>query len=267
MLAKHITVIGALVAASSTVQAQDISITIENLQHDGGFFFTPFWVGVHDGSFDTYSGGEPSSNFPGLEALAEEGDTGPFSTSFASITGGVGRDTTILEMGGDGHPTLAPGESASAVLDVSDPLTNRYFSYASMIIPSNDLFVANGNPFAHELFDAGGNFNGPVEILIFGRDVVDNGTEVNDAFGGAAFSANGGAGVDENGLLRDFFTDLGPDSQYLASFIGSDTATGDTITAAFSPDKAIARITVVPAPGAIGILAGGILIGARRRRR
>lgn len=53
-------------------QLQEVTVSITNLAPDGGTLQTPFWVGFHDG-FDTYDRGRPVS--PGLESLAEDGDT------------------------------------------------------------------------------------------------------------------------------------------------------------------------------------------------
>ena len=248
--------------------ADEISITIENTNPDEGFFLTPFWVSVHNGGFDSYNHGEFATNFPGITEIAENGNTGPISDAFAASGAGAagGVDATIIA-DTIGPPVFNPGESATFNLNVGDTMVNRYFSYASMVIPSNDLFVANGDPFAHELFDVGGNFIGPVEILIFGRDVNDNGTEVNNAFGDAAFSANDGQSVPEFAVIRSFFTDAG-DDDYLASFLGTQTVSGDTINEVFGADDLIARITidVVPAPGAAALF-GVALLGTRRRRR
>ena len=252
-------------ALAGTAFAQQVTITFENPQDTGGFFFTPAWVGLHDGSFDSYDGGTLASNWPGLTELAEDGNTGPISAAFTAATGGVGVDGTLL--GSDGHPTLAPGETGSITLDPLDASTNRYFSYATMLVPSNDLFAANGSPFAHEVFDAMGNFNGPITIDIFGASLNDNGTEVNDALGGAAFSANGGTATDENVVIRNFFEGdaLAADALYVASFVGSNTATGELITHAFGPDKLIGRITIVPEPATAALLLFGGLLALRRR--
>lgn len=255
--------------AISLASADQISITVENTSPDGGFFMTPFWVAAHNGGFDSYDGGTLASGWPGLTEIAEGGDTGPISAAFAASAAGQagGLDATITAIMGNGDaPVFSPGESTTFQMDIGDPTVNRYFSYASMIIPSNDLFIANGNPVAHMLFDAAGNFSGPVTIEIYGSDVNDNGTEVNDALGGAAFSANGGVSIDEKNLIRDFFSD-GGDAAYLNSFLGSQTANGATITSAFGANDLIARITIVPAPGAMALLAAPIAVGRRRRRR
>ncbi len=249
-------------------QAEEVTITIENLMQKDSFFFTPFWAAVHNGGFDSYDPGTFASMWPGLTELAEEGDTGPIGDAFmmsaAGMAGGV--QTTITAVSGMGDaPVFSPGESTSLTLNIGDATINRYFSYASMVVPSNDLFVANSNPTAYELFDAAGNFIGPVVIDIYGSSVNDNGSEVNNALGGAAFSANGGVGVDENELIRSFFTNPG-DADYLSSFLGSQTGNGATINTTFQPGELIGRITIVPAPGALAAMSVlGLAFGRRRR--
>lgn len=254
-----------LAALGTAAGAQQITVTIENTMAADSFFFTPVWIAAHDGSFDVYDGGTFASGWPGLTEIAEGGDTSVLSSHFMSLQPD-GRDATVTAVAFDGDaPVFSPGESTSYVLGVGDASVNRYFSFASMVIPSNDLFFGNGDPTAHELFDGSGDFNGPIVIEIYGRDVNDNGTEVNDAFGGAAFSANGGADQDEMELIRDFFTDPG-DEAYLASFIGSMTGNGATIGSAFAADELIARITIVPTPGTAAVLGLAGLAGVRRRR-
>ena len=56
---------------------------------------------------------------------------------------------------------------------------NRFFSYASMVIPSNDAFIASADPTAHAVFDELGNFVGG-SFVVYGSRVRDAGTEVND---------------------------------------------------------------------------------------
>lgn len=212
-----------------------LQITIESLAPDGGISQTPFWVGVHDGRFDLGTAGRSASRFGGLELLAEEGDTSGVSDRFAATSSGV--DTTITSPAGfAGAPVFEPGEVVMQTLDVPDPDRNRYFSYASMIIPSNDAFSANLNSREVELFDRQGRFRGPQTINIFGRNVWDAGTEVNDPFGGAAFSTEGGGSVEENGVIHRL--------TQLDDFIGSGLPTGSTLVSAFSPDTLLARITI-----------------------
>jgi len=235
----------AAIAALAPSAVAEITVTIENTNPEGGFFLTPVWIGIHDGTFDTNDAGVPAAMFPGLTEIAEGGDTAPLSGALCSAGAGGSalQSTVIAPLGAGGAPVLDPGESTSFTIDEGDPTINRYFSFASMVIPSNDLFVANGDPMGHMLFDESGVFTGPIVIEIVGAAVNDNGTEVNDADGGAAFSANGGMGVGESGVIRAFFTDPN-DGPYLDSFIGSMTANGLTITTPFTAGDVIARIMI-----------------------
>jgi len=247
-----------LAALGALAHADDITITVENTMPSDGFFFTPVWLAAHDGSFNTYDTGTMASDWSGLTELAEGGDTSLVSARFAAMNPG-GADATLAAVAGMGDaPVFSPGESASMTLNIGDASVNRYFSFASMIIPSNDLFMGNDDPMAYELFDAMGNFNGPLIIEIYG-------TDVNDAFGGAAFSANGGMSVDEAVNIRAFFSDSGDDA-YLDSFLGSMTGDGSIIGSTFGPEDLIARITIVPAPASLSLLGIGGLGLIRRRR-
>ncbi len=249
-----------------------VSVTIENTLASDGFSFTPFWISAHNGGFDSYDGGASAFNFPGLTEIAENGNTGPLSEAFTNSAAGAagGTQATVASFAFDGDaPVFSGGESTTFDLDVGDASTNRYFSYASMVVPSNDLFVANGGPTAHELFDAMGNFNGTTIIEIYGRDVNDNGTEFNSATNDAAFSANDGQSIPEFTNIRGLFTD-DSDADYLDSFLGSNTGNGGTIGSTFGADDLIARITItaVPAPSsAMALLGGGLLVTRRRRTK
>lgn len=176
-----------------------VSVKIENLAPASGGFLTPVWVGFHDGSFDVATLGEAVS--PGLESLAEDGATGGLSQEFLGSGAGL-VDGTIIS---DGDiPPIAPGGTAHMTF-LLDPTaeTSRYASFASMVIPSNDAFVANLDPMAHAVFDADGNFVGG-SFLVLGSSVYDAGTEVNDelpentAFFGQSAPNTGG---DENGTV------------------------------------------------------------------
>jgi MYXO-CTERM domain-containing protein len=257
-------------AIASIASAEAITVSIENTLASDSFFFTPVWIAAHNGGFDSYDGGDFASNFPGITSLAETGNTAPISDAFSASAAGIagGAQATVTSSAFDGDaPVFSPGESTTFDLDVGDASINRYFSYASMLVPSNDLFFANGSAFAHEIFDVDGNFTGTTVIEIFGRDINDNGTEINSAANDAAFSTNDGQSLPENVVIRNLFTDDG-DAGYLDSFIGSTTANGATIGSSFGADDLVARITItqVPSPSGLLTLAGGGLILARRRR-
>ncbi len=149
----------------------EVRVTIENLAPEDGTFLTPVWVGFQDGGFDTYDSGAPLT--VGGERLAEDGNVMVLSEEFLDSGAGV-VDGAV----GDGP--IAPGETVTATFTLdSNDARSRFLDYFTMILLSNDAFVANGNPEAHEIFDEDGNFVG-VDFMVLGSEVNDGGTEVND---------------------------------------------------------------------------------------
>jgi hypothetical protein len=189
----------------------EVTVSIENLSPANGTFLTPLWFGFHDGTFDLYDRGRPVS--PGLESLAEDGATELISQEFDLAGFGTVQGTIP---GTEGTPgPIDPGETASFTvqLDGSDP-SSQFFSYASMIIPSNDFFIANGNERAHALFDEQGNFIG-ADFILLGTNVLDAGSEENDEVpANTAFFGQmaPNTGISENGVvtLAEGFIPDGP---------------------------------------------------------
>ena len=170
------TAIISILFLTTTVQATvGVRVIIENLAPADGTWLTPVWVGFHDGSFDTFNMQTAASE--ALERLAEDGNASPIFAAFelsshGTVQGVIPADTGI--------PPIAPGETATMtfVVDNLDP-DNAYFSYLAMVIPSNDAFIGNADPQTHRLFDGYGNFLGGF-FTIYGTDVLDAGTEIND---------------------------------------------------------------------------------------
>ena len=224
-------------SSSDDASAGDAAVqfTFENLQPADGFFFTEPWVGLHDGGFDLFNDGERAS--PGLESLAEGGNTELLGEEFAA----PGRLQTTI---GNGEVQfISPGEIIEGSIDIINPAAYRYFSFASMMIPSNDAFFGNEDPTAYELFDADGNFTGPVTIDLYAADIYDSGTEVNDALGAAGFSlgpdgTGGGESTDDPTGTVAVHPDL------LENILGIQTAAGTTVTNGLTAEEPIARITV-----------------------
>ncbi|WP_197524657.1 spondin domain-containing protein [Botrimarina hoheduenensis] len=248
----------AALLVSSAAVAQPLTITVENLSGTDGFFLTPVWYGFHNGSFDLFSPGSPAS--PGLEALAEDGIVSVLQGEFAA----PGRLQGVIAnpAGFPGAPIIDAGETATTQVTPINPAGYRYFSYASMVIPSNDAFIGNGNPTAYEIFNAAGEFNGTRVIEIFGSNIWDSGTEVNDTFG-AAFSTVGGTATDEGGVVA-LHTGL-------ANFEGTGTPAGFNVAVGAAPGAGdlIARITIsqVPEPASLGLIGTIVMAAAGARRR
>lgn len=193
-----------IIAATNSIQQAKAdgtvykgTILVDNMAPENGTCQTPTWFGIHKGSFDTYNRGEATS--AELERLAEDGTVGPISEAFLATDGAV-LDGTV------GGAPLCPGMKAAFPFEITaKPGTPLYFSYASMVLPSNDAFLSNGDPMAHMIVDNDGNF---VEVVIqdTGADVLDAGTEVNDesntttAFFGQSAPNTGTA---ENGVVTE----------------------------------------------------------------
>lgn len=243
-------------ASSLGAQSFTVNITLENLGPSGGLYLTPVFTGFHDGSFDIFDAGTAASS--ALEDVAEIGVTSGLESLFAASQGSSG----IFATTANGGP-FAPGSSTSfqLTLDVS---ANRYLSFASMVIPSNDTFL--GNDDAIELFDAMGNFNA-VSLTYTGAMAYDAGTELNDASVGPAFvvgqvGTDGGA---EGGVVM-----LQSDLSALDEFIGASLPVGGTLGSALSSsDLFRISVTAIPEPGMVGPLLGLAVLGLviRRRRR
>ncbi|NET35143.1 MAG: PEP-CTERM sorting domain-containing protein [Cyanothece sp. SIO1E1] len=272
---------GAILGLGETAIAAQLKVTVENPAPLGGVAWSPFWFGFHDGTFDTFNVGESATS--AIELVAEEGITSPdvdnpVGTSLSDDLLSSGAGTVFGEIKSSPRPTdlfaapdFFPGEVDSVIVEVdgSSP-TSQYFSYASMLVPSNDGFFANDDPLAYRIFDADGNFM-PTTITVLGTEILDAGTEVNTEDPDTTPGLNqhvfffgeteGGVilphpGFNPGGAVLTQFDSLYPEANFLA------------------PGYEIAKITIeevesVPeSTTAIGTsLVGALFFGLSRRRR
>ncbi|NES75910.1 MULTISPECIES: spondin domain-containing protein [Okeania] len=233
--------VSSVITTASVAQALTLKVEVENLGLDGGVALTPVWVGFHDGSFDSYNGGLPSEK--GLERIAEDGNTMPISIDFLAnktyVQGGMSGvfDSTQVGTrvdGAIGGGPITAETMAMSTFDVTPDESNRWFSYVSMVLPSNDYYVANGNPFAWDLMDL---FTGNQSQISFNiglpGTVNDAGTEVNNfstSAGNGLFpelpAGQGGQnqGADENGVNANV---ADPYANFLNRPTNFDTAFAD----------------------------------------
>ncbi len=219
----------ALISAFSA-QSTEVQVKIENLTDTGGVFFTPVWVGFHDGSFDSYDTGAVAT--AGIERIAEDGDASELSSLFVSSTV-TGIDAVVLNPEGfEGAPVYEPGSVSTEVFDL-DPSTQSYLSYASMIIPSNDAFVANSGPQDHQIFNEDGEFIGPFTFVVYGTQVRDAGTEDNTETDAAFLNQSAGnTGVttsDNISVHPGFNGSIGNPEATPVNILGGTVASGDVI--------------------------------------
>lgn len=286
--------VGGLLMGAEQAQAAHIAqveVEITNLSPMGGVEITPVWVGFHDGSFDSYDGGLSAQE--GLERIAEDGNTGVLSADFLDgytyVDGGTSARVLTAQTTGrvdgtlvspSGPPPLAPGETATQAFTIATDGSNRYFSYASMVLPSNDYFIANGNAMMHDLMSLYGAPVGTEITFFIGQVVNDAGTEVNDFATSAAnglfpqLGLGGGqgapnTGADENGVVANI---VGiPYSGFLNSPANLDT-NPDAALINFADSglyaNGIASVTIrtIPEPASAALLGLGGLLMTRRRR-
>ena len=276
----------ASVPATAASAASMLSITVENLTGEGGFSFTPLYLGFHDGSFDAFDVGQTAS--AGVELLAELGVPGPGSEPGTIANERLQADPdsegAVIAAPGNGVPTIDPGETVTRTVEVERAASNQYLTFLSMLVPSNDTFFGNDNPFAYQLFDDQGRFNGPLTIDITAEIFYDAGTEVNSAVDGPAFVVDTGnpafpggadaqAGTAENGVIV-----LAGNPVLGFESVSTPVGMLDDSLLRFADDRAgfsFARITIgetvapvpLPAGAWLGLSALGALGGLRAMRR
>ena len=254
---KHVVAAGlATLITGSVAHAVEIQVDFTNDAPAGGTYLTPAWVGFHDGSFDTFDAGAGAS--AALEALAEDGNTGPLFASFASADGMAG-----------GAP-VAPGATVSTVVSVDADGSDDFFSFASMVLPSTDYFIGNDSPTATSIAGLLDGTFSQVTISVIG--VFDAGTEVNTfdtSAGNPLFGIPGGQGVPgegtaENGLVTLVTVPYGNYPDPGVDISGLDFSTYDSV-ATFT-----LSVVPIPVPAALPLMlsaVGGLAFTHRRSRR
>jgi hypothetical protein len=239
-------------------EAVNVRITIDNIAPSTptGLYFTRVWTGFHDGSFELFEVGTAAS--AELRTVAEVGNVVPLDTLFhGSVSNGVSAVT--INPTGPGGSVFNPGSTISFDLNL-DPGANRYLSFASMLIPSNDTFFGANSL---EIFDGTGTLIGG-SWTFGGTGSYDAGTEENDLSFGAAFipgntSSQGTPTVGGIVALQS--------ASALDELLGVMTNAGTTIGTT-SGDIFRISVTAVPEPSALGFLVGlGALVTTLRRRR
>ena len=248
--------IAALVAigASSAHAAQrQVTITVENLAGPTGTVVAPLHFGFHQGSYDAFDIGQVAG--AAIQRVAEMGAGDLYLPAFAAADPGA----TLGTVGGG---PLMPGLSTSHGVTV-DVGQNPYFSFAAMVVPSNDFFLGNDSPTAYRVFDAGGNLAIP-SIVVKAGQLWDAGTEVFDP-AAAAFVGNAALRGDQHSVVALNFAEF-------AAFNGLTTGAGYTFNSGMTAGTDVYRISFVaapvPEPQTWALMLGGLLTtGWLARRR
>lgn len=234
-------------AAAFQTQAVELKVTVENLNPEGGLYFTPVWVGFHGGDFDLFDSGSAATE--GLERMAEDGDVTVLRTEFSA---NAGMDDIIFnEPGFAGAPIFDPGQKSMEIYDL-DPNSHQYFSFVTMVIPSNDAFIGNDDAMAYQLFNDNGEFNGPLSFVVYGNQVYDAGTEANTETEAAFFNQmtpdTGTTTQDDIQIHTGFNGSVGNPNGTPVNFLGGSLPPGNTLDAVAGdftqPGQMMMRITI-----------------------
>jgi hypothetical protein len=247
--------VGAALAAvfiAAPSPASEIQITVTNDQPSGGFALAPVWFGIQNGTFNAFTSGSSASSQ--ITTLAQSGNTAPLMSHFA----GQGDQTTLTS--GQSVKQFLPGQSASTVLNVSNPAVDQFLSFAAMAVPSNDFFIGNATPL--RIFDSSGHFLGPMTIQVHGSDVWDSDTEVQSNSVALTFiqGQTPGSGTQiTNGAITSLFGESTATS-FLQSIDGLTTIAGYPISHVLSSTDPYVTIQIssVPEPASLVIFGTGL---------
>ncbi len=248
----------ALSAAAVTAHAAIVSVTvtIENLAPAEGIAFAPLHVGFANGTFDAFNNGEVAT--APIISVAEGGSGSLWQPAFGAAEPLAVRGT----IGG----LLLSGAMASSTFTVNT-VQNPFFTFASMVVPSNDFFIGNDSATRFRLFDADGNLL-LAQILQEADDIWDAGSELFDP-AAAAFVGDNDLRTPQGGVVSFNFSEL-------EGFNGFTTGAGYTFMSNLRADTPIFRISfdsrviAVPAPASAALAGLGLLALpwlARRRTR
>lgn len=265
MVRKSALMMAGLVAGMgvSSADAVLIEVQVESLVPSTGVTFAPLRVGFHSGVFDAFDAGsaapllgEADISAAPIVSIAESGSGVTWFPAFEAADPTATLGTVVSDPAGP----LTPGQTATAVFDV-DPTINPYFTFAAMVVPSNDQFIGNDSPTAYTLLDAEGNLliN---EIIQTGADVWDAGSETADV-AAAAFLAGS-----DNSLRTNENDVVSLDISEFATYDGLETAAGyffDSDTLTSSGEIYRISFSVVPEPASAS-MAGLLGLGLIRRR-
>ncbi len=234
----------------------DVKVTVENLAPGNSISFAPLRIGFHSGIFDAFNDGQVAT--APIISVAEGGSGSAWFPAFEAADPGA----VLGSVGG----ALFPGMTATSASFRIDSSVNPYFTFASMVIPSNDFFIGNDDPMEYSLFDSAGNFV-LTEVLQSASEIWNAGSEAFDPLN-AAFLVGGNNSLrtPENSVVAFNFTEL-------AGFDGLTTAAGYVFASQLTDDSPVYRIsfdaTAVPEATGPAALLGGVLAlaGFRVHRR
>jgi hypothetical protein len=254
----------ASVASPSLAQTVKIRVTVENLAPANSISLAPFRFGFGNGTFDSFDNNQPAfllgapdiSQAP-IVTIAEGGSGSTWFPAFQAAEPNANLGSVL----GPSIPPILPGQSSSVEIDVNS--SNRFFTFGTMVVPSNDHFLGNANPTAFEVLDASGHLL-LTSITEDASRIWDAGSETENP-ANAAFLVGGvnDQRVDENLPVTFNFADL-------SAFNGLTTAAGYVFDSSLlSANTPVLRISFeqIPEPSSLLMVLASLVSVAGRRSR
>ena len=256
LLLSAVAAAGSLIVSQPALAAQvKVTVHVQNLAARNSISFAPLRFGFNSGVFDAFNDGAVAK--APIISVAEGGSGSAWLPAFHAADPGA----VIASTAGP----LFPGANASGGSFIVDTTKNPYFTFAAMVIPSNDFFIGNDDPKEYKLFNAAGALQFS-SINLTGADIWNAGSEAFDPLN-AAFLVigNNALRTPENSVVSHNFAEL-------AGFNGLTTAAGYVFNSGLAADSPIYRISFtaqsVPEPGTWSLMILGFLgVGAALRRR
>lgn len=249
-----IALLGVMFSTALLANPVQVRVTVQNLAPANSISFAPLRLGFNNGTFDSFNNGQVAS--AAIVSIAEGGGGADWFPAFTAAQPTATLGTVVPNPPGP----LVPGAMGSNFFTV-DPMVNRYFTFGSMVVPSNDHFIGNDAPMGIMLFDNAGNLN-VTSIVQRASDIWDAGSEATNPVN-AAFLVGGTNDLrtPQNGVVSFDFAGLN-------AFNTLTTGAGYIFNSQLTANTEIYRISfaVVPEPASAGLscLGGIALMGLRR---
>jgi hypothetical protein len=195
------------VSVAATDDPETFEVTIENVSADSAYpgLISPTAWAVHDGELRFFETDEPASE--ALERLAEDGNSMLLAADFEAESGVLESGVVAMATDASEAGPLMPGKRF--VFMVHADAEHRFLGLASMLVPSNDAFMAlSGQGVA--LLNSDGSPRSADELEDDIRELLrawDAGTEANQAAAAGADQAPQQSAPDTgtaegNGMVR-----------------------------------------------------------------